>query len=118
MEKFWVPIKYGITALLVVVVSEVAKWSERVGGLLAALPLVTILTLVWLHVEKQPSEKISKHAWYTFWYVVPTLPMFFLFPWLYNWLDFWWTLLLVSVFTILVFEIFALYVSRWGIELM
>lgn len=118
MEKLWIPIKYAITSLMVVVISEVAKRSDRVGGLLAALPLVTFLTLIWLHVEKEPAERISNHAWYTFWYVVPTLPMFLLFPWMYEYLDFWWTLLLVSVFTVLVFEIFALYMKRWGIELM
>ena len=44
--------------------------------MVAALPLVTELTLIWLHVERQPEAKIANHAWYTFWYVLPTLPMF------------------------------------------
>lgn len=72
----WIITKYALTALVVVVVSEAAKRSDRLGGLLAALPLVTVLTLVWLYVERQPQAKIANHAWYTFWYVVPTLPMF------------------------------------------
>lgn len=75
-------LKYAITALLVVLISEFAKRSDRLGALLASLPVVTLLTLVWLYVERQPSEKIANHAYYTFWYVIPTLPMFLLFPYL------------------------------------
>ena len=70
--------KYLITAGVVVMVSEFAKRSDKLGGLIAALPLVTVLTLIWLYVEHQPISKIANHAYYTFWYVLPTLPMFLL----------------------------------------
>ena len=76
----WLISKYAITAFMVVLISETAKRSDRLGGLLAALPLVTVLVLVWMKLEGQTQEKIAAHAWYTFWYVVPTLPMFILFP--------------------------------------
>lgn len=69
-------LKYCITAGIVVLVSEVAKRSDRMGSLIAALPLVTILTMVWLHVERQSTDVIANHAYYTFWYVLPSLPMF------------------------------------------
>ena len=75
-------IKYFITAGLVVLVSEFAKRSDKLGGLIAALPLVTVLALIWLHMEGQPTSKIANHAYYTFWYVLPTLPMFLIFPYL------------------------------------
>ncbi|MDO9209072.1 MAG: DUF3147 family protein, partial [Sulfuricurvum sp.] len=75
----WIIIKYLLTAAIVVLVSEMAKRSDKLGGLIAALPLVTFLTLIWLYIEHQPTEKIANHAWYTFWYVVPTLPMFLAF---------------------------------------
>jgi len=71
-----------LTAAVVVLVSEAAKRIDRLGALVAALPLVTVLTLIWLRAEKQPETKIANYAWYTFWYVLPTLPMFLLFPWL------------------------------------
>lgn len=76
----WIVTKYFLTVAVVVLVSEAAKRSDRLGGFFAALPLVTVLALIWLYVEKQPMEKIANHAWYTFWYVVPTLPMFLAFP--------------------------------------
>jgi len=78
----WAIVKLLMTSIVVVLVSEVAKRSDRIGGLIAALPLLTILTFIWLHLENQTDEKIAIHTWYTFWYVVPTLPMFLVFPWL------------------------------------
>jgi hypothetical protein len=114
----WLVTKYLITAAVVVLVSEVAKRSDRLGGLLAALPLVTVLALIWLYVERQPQVKIANHAWYTFWYVVPTLPMFLAFPVLLPRLGFWPTLLACVVITVACFWLFALLVRRFGIELL
>ena len=114
----WLVTKYLITAAVVVLVSEVAKRSDRLGGLLAALPLVTVLALIWLYVERQPQTKIANHAWYTFWYVVPTLPMFLAFPMLLPRLGFWPTLLACVVITLVCFWLFALLVRRFGIELL
>jgi hypothetical protein len=114
----WLISKYLITAAVVVLVSEAAKRSDRLGGLLAALPLVTVLALIWLYVERQPQVKIANHAWYTFWYVVPTLPMFLAFPMLLPRLGFWPTLLACVVITVVCFWLFALLVRRFGIELL
>jgi hypothetical protein len=114
----WLVTKYLITAAVVVLVSEVAKRSDRLGGLFAALPLVTVLALIWLYVERQPQSKIANHAWYTFWYVVPTLPMFLAFPLLLPRLGFWPSLLACVVITVVCFWLFALLVRRFGIELL
>ena len=114
----WLVFKYLVTAGVVVAVSEVAKRSDRLGGLIAALPMVTVLTLIWLYLEQQPQEKIANHAWYTFWYVVPTLPMFLVFPWLLPRLGFWPTLGVSVILTIACFAAFALLVKRFGIELL
>ncbi|WP_340650205.1 DUF3147 family protein, partial [Pseudoxanthomonas winnipegensis] len=71
---------YAVTARIGVVGSEAAKRSDRRGGLLAALPLVTLLALVGLQRAGMPADMIATNAWYTFWYVGPTLPMFLAFP--------------------------------------
>lgn len=114
----WLITKYFLTAAVVVLVSEEAKRSDRLGGLIAALPLVTVLALIWLYVEKQPLEKIANHARYTFWYVVPTLPMFLVFPVLLPRLGFWPTLLACALITVVCFGLLALAVRRLGIELL
>jgi len=114
----WLLVKYLITAALVVLVSEAARHSDRLGGFISALPLVTVLVLIWLHVERQPVEKIANHAWYTFWYVVPTLPMFLMFPWLLQRLGFWLALVAAILLTLALFGLWALSLRRFGIDLL
>jgi len=114
----WIITKYLVTAAVVVTVSELAKRSDKLGGLFAALPLVTVLSLIWLYAEQQPQTKIANHAWYTFWYVVPTLPMFLVFPLLLPRLGFWLTLLACVVLTIVCFGLFALFMKRFGVDLL
>ena len=111
-------IKYLTSAALVVLVSELAKRSDRAGALVASLPLVTFLVLFWLHFERQPEAKIANHAWYTFWYVLPTLPMFLAFPALLPRFGFWSTMAASAVITVACFAAFALLLRRFGIELM
>jgi len=114
----WIVLKYLITAAVVVLVSEAAARSDRFGGLVASLPLVTVLTLIWLHVERQPEEKIANHAWYTLWYVVPTLPMFAAFPWLLARFGFWPALGAGVAITVASLLLFALLLKRFGIHLL
>jgi F0F1-type ATP synthase assembly protein I len=114
----WLITKYLATAAVVVLVSEVAKRSDKLGGFIAALPLVTLLALIWLYLEHQPASKIANHAWYTFWYVIPTLPMFLAFPFLLPRLGFWPTLLASVLITSVCFGLFALALRRFGIELL
>jgi len=110
--------KYLVTAGVVVLVSEFAKRSDKLGGLIAALPLVTLLTLIWLYVEKQPTSKIANHAYYTFWYVIPTLPIFLLFPHLLAKYSFWTAFVVSVLFTILLFIVYVAVLKRFGIHLM
>jgi hypothetical protein len=110
--------KYLVTAALVVAVSELAKRSDKLGALLASLPLVTVLTLVWLYVEQQPTDKIANHAWYTFWYVVPTLPMFLLFPRLLGQLGFAGALGVFVLGTMVIFALYAWLMAKAGINLL
>lgn len=110
-------LKYLITAGLVVLVSEVARHSDRVGALIASLPMVTILVLFWLYAEGQPDSKITNHAWYTFWYVLPTLPMFALFPTLMARFAFWPTMLLSVAITLASFLVVGLIARQFGIFL-
>lgn len=114
----WLVTKYLLTSAVVVIVSEFARRSDRLGGFVAALPLVTVLTLIWLYIEKQPEAKLANHAWYTFWYVLPTLPMFLVFPWLLVRVGFWPSLLASAVLTVVCFGLLALLLRRFGIHLL
>lgn len=114
----WIVTKYLVTAAIVVAVSEIARRSDRLGALLASLPIVTFLTLIWLYVERQPETKLARHATYTFWYVIPTLPMFLVFPVLLPRLGFWPTLAACAVVTLACFGVTAMIARHLGVELM
>lgn len=114
----FIVLKYLVTAGIVVLVSEVAKNLDKAGALIAALPTVTLLTLFWLYFEGQSAEKITNHAWYTFWYVIPTLPMFAAFPFLYQRFGFWGAMASSVVITVVLFAAFALILRRFEIDLM
>ncbi|MCG2609573.1 DUF3147 family protein [Acinetobacter sp. SM34] len=114
----WLIAKYALTAGMVILISEVAKRSDRLGGLIAALPIVTVLVLIWMKLEHQDPQKISNHAWYTFWYAVPTLPMFLAFPLLYQRYGFWPALALCCVMTLVIFLAWAAILHHFGIDLM
>lgn len=114
----WLIAKYVLTAGMVILISEVAKRSDRLGGLIAALPIVTLLVLIWMKLEHQDPQKISNHAWYTFWYVVPTLPMFLAFPLLYQHYGFWPALALCCVMTLILFLAWATILHHFSIDLM
>lgn len=114
----WIITKYLITAGMVVFISELAKRSDKLGGFIAALPLITLLTLVWLYLENQSEEKIANHAYYTFWYVIPTLPMFLLFPYLLPKVGFWMTIGVSVLVTIICFGMFVLLMKNFGVHLL
>ena len=114
----WLITKYLVTAGVVVAVSEFAKRSDRLGGLIAALPLVSVLALIWLYAENQPEEKLANHAWYTFWSVVPTMPMFLAFPPLLHRYGFWPALGICALITVVAFVGFAWVLRRFGVHLL
>ena len=109
--------KLLFTAIIIVIISEIAKHYDRLAALLASLPLVTLITLFWLYYENQPEEKIANHAYYTFWYVIPTLPMFIFFPWAIKVFGFWITFILSIFLTIIIFFLYATILKKFGINL-
>lgn len=114
----WIFIKTVITATIIVLISEVAKKSDRLGSLIASLPMITIFVLIWMKIEKQDNIKISNHAFYTCWYVIPTLPMFLIFPILYPRYNFWLSLLFCCGITMIIFYIWQIILKHFGIELL
>ena len=109
--------KLFFTAIIIVIISEIAKYYDRLAALIASLPLVTLITLFWLYYENQPEEKIANHAYYTFWYVLPTLPMFVFFPWAIKVFGFWITFILSIFLTIIIFFLYATILKKFGINL-
>ncbi|MFT4637579.1 MAG: hypothetical protein ACI8T1_000889 [Verrucomicrobiales bacterium] len=97
-------VKTAVTVAIIVGVSEVVKRSPSIGALIVALPFTSILVMLWMHVEGQPATKIAAHSSSTFWYVLPTMPMFLVLPKLLEakW-NFYLSLLACCVLTTLLF---------------
>ena len=114
----WLITKYLISAGVVVLISKVAKRSGKFGGLLAALPLITLLSMVWMYIEQASEAKIAEQASFTFWYVIPTLPMFLVFPYLLARFGFWSSMGLGVALTIVCFIVLNLVLRQFGIELL
>jgi hypothetical protein len=73
-------VKVLLSALIVALVSDIAKRSPAFGALVASLPLVSILGMIWLWRDTRDPVRLAAHAEATFWYVLPSLPMFLLIP--------------------------------------
>jgi hypothetical protein len=107
----YIILKIVITALAIVTITEVAKLNDRIGGLIAALPITTFIILFWLYYEDNSVEKISNHVSYTLLYVLPTLPMFLVFPYLIHNFGFYWSIF-ISVLITAFFMIIVHFLSK------
>ena len=106
--------KLVVTAGIIVLVTEVAKRSDKFGGLIAALPLTTFLVILWMYYEGASSEKISNHIAYTLFFLLPTLPMFVVFPFVISKFGFYVALLVSLVLTGLCIYAFDMVLAKGG----
>src|SRR5215468_11885527 len=96
----YLAIKAALSGVIIAVVSEVARRSPTLGALIVSLPLVSILGILWLWHDTGDAERIAALAQSTFWYVLPTLPMFLVMPaMLRHGNGFWLTLAVCCVLT-------------------
>ena len=111
-------IKVVLSALIVAGVSEVAKRSPTFGALIVSLPLVSILGMAWLWHDTHDPARLAAHAQATFWYVLPSLPMFLLLPALLRLgVSFWPSLGLGILLTVLLYVGMAAFLRRFGLVL-
>ncbi len=72
--------KIAITTASIVLISEVAKRSSFIGALLASIPLISVLAMIWLYVDTKDVTKVSSLATSVFWLVIPSLTLFVSLP--------------------------------------
>ncbi len=111
-------IKYLFSAGLIVLISEIAKRTDKVGALIGALPSIAIITMIWLFIEKQSQDKINNYSFYTFWFVLPTLPMFLIFPKLNKIMHFVIAMAICAIITIIFFYVESIILKRFNIHLL
>lgn len=76
----YLTIKALISGAIVAAVSEISKRYPGFGGLVASLPLISVLGMIWLWRDTHDAANMATHSEGTFWFVLPSLPMFMLIP--------------------------------------
>ena len=115
---FYLAIKALTSGVLIAIASEVAKRFPGFGALIASLPLVSVLGMIWLWRDKPDPHTMAAHSSATFWYVLPSLPMFLLIPALLRaGLPFWVALAAGCALTIALYLTLTWAAPRLGIQL-
>lgn len=111
-------LKAIISGIMISTISEIGKRNPAFGALIASLPLISVLSMIWMWHETKDSNRIADHAQATFWYVLPSLPMFLVLPALLrHGMHFYLALALSCLLTILLYFCMALLLKRFGINL-
>jgi hypothetical protein len=111
-------IKALLSGVIIATVSEVAKRNPAIGAIIVSLPLISILAFIWLWRDTNDTEGIASLAQSTFWFILPTLPLFLVLPALLRGgLGFWAALGLACLLTILLYAAMVWALGRFGISL-
>jgi hypothetical protein len=111
-------IKALLSGLLIALISEIGRKLPTVGALVASLPLVSVLGMILLWRARPDAENMAIHAEATFWYVLPSLPIFLLIPALLrNGMSFWIALIAGCVLTVALYLAMMHIGPRFGLKL-
>jgi hypothetical protein len=111
-------IKAALSGVMIAVASEVARRWPGWGALIVSLPLVSVLAMIWLWRDTRDPVRLALHAEATFWFVLPSLPMFLLIPlMLRQGFPFWAALAAGCVVTVLLYLAMTLAAHRFGLRL-
>ncbi len=115
---FYYTIKFFVSALIIVLISEIAKRHSGFAALVASLPLTSLLAMIWMHVDGVESVQIAELSSQVFWLVLPSLLFFLLFPVLIKQgLGFWLSLGVSVTVTIAGYFVLLPLLRRLGVQL-
>ncbi len=107
-----------VSGVIVAIVAIIARRYPAMGALVASLPLISILAMIWLWRDTGDTQLLAGHVEATFFYVIPSLPMFLLIPMLLRQgVDFWASLSAGILLTIFLYLLTIPIAARFGIKL-
>ena len=111
-------LKLIISSGIITIVSEISKKSSFIGGLVASIPLISVLSMIWLYIDSKDIGKIKNLSTSIFWMVIPSLTLFLSIPILINiGFNFWLSLIIAIILTISFYLLTILILSHCGIKL-
>ena len=114
----YILIKTLITAVVVVAVSEIARRSSLLAGLIASIPLVSFLAIIWLYWETKDSQKIVDLSYSIILMIVPSLTFFIVLPFVMKLQSsFVISMIIATVSTIIAYWLFIVLLGKFGISI-
>jgi len=111
-------IKAAVSGAIVAAISEIARRYPGWGGLVASLPLTSLLAMVWLWRDTGDGAQVAALAGSTFWFILPSLPLFIALPLLLrSGVGFWVSMSVVVVGTLALYALMLWAAPRLGIKL-
>jgi len=111
-------LKAALSGIVVAAASEAARRAPTIGALILSLPLVSVLAFIWLWRDTGDTARIAATAQSTFWYVLPTLPMFLLVPALLrHGTGFWPALAAGCALTVVLYLVTVWALAKFGVVL-
>jgi hypothetical protein len=111
-------IKAGLSGLIVAAVSEVARRHPGWGGLIASLPLTSLLAMIWLWRDSGDPERVAELSISTLWFFAPSVPLFIALPILIRaHLGFWPSMAVCIVGTLALYAGWFWLAPRLGVRL-
>lgn len=111
-------IKLFSSALIIVLVTELTKRTGYLGALIAALPLVSLISIFWIYFETKDIDKIREFSWGVFWFVLPSLAFFLSLPKLLERFNLFTSMAIGAVLTIFLFWLMVISLQKFGIKLL
>ena len=111
-------LKAALSGLVIAAASEAARRNAAFGALIVSLPLVSVLGMIWLWRDSRDAARVADLAGGTFWYLLPSMPMFLVIPALLRrGVGFWPALGLGCLLTIALYGLMVVVASRFGLKL-
>ena len=111
-------IKAGISGAIVAAVSEIARRHPGWGGLLASLPLTSLLAMIWLYRDSADAERVAQLSVSTIWFFIPSVPLFIALPVLIrSGVGFWASMAIVVAGTLALYALMFWAAPRLGLKL-
>src|SRR6056297_265627 len=112
-------IKIIISAILIVLISEISKRASFWGGLIASLPITSLLAIIWLFIDTGDSDKVSNLSLNIFWFVLPSLLFFLTLPFFITKLGWnvYFSIVVSSGITMFGYYLMAAVLSKFGIKI-
>ena len=111
-------IKAALSGAIVAAVSEIARRYPGWGGLVASLPLTSLLAMLWLWRDTHDPARIAELSMGAFWFILPSLPMFAVLPALVrNGVGFWIAIGISVAGTLALYALMLWAAPRIGLKL-